>query len=84
MKVAKRVDLRSPHHKKKNCQVTDVSYTYCGDHFAKNTNMDHYVVHLKLMARYMSIIFQRKGKKDLTQGFLKMFKTKMKSSVQLY
>ena len=32
----------------------------------------------------MAIIFQRKGKKDLTQGFLKMFKTKMKSSVQLY
>lgn len=28
------VNLKSFHHKKKTCMVTDVNYTYCSDHFA--------------------------------------------------
>ena len=41
--IAKRVKLRSSHHKKnilQLCVVTDVSWIYQGDHFAEYTNIE--------------------------------------------
>ena len=41
LKVAKRVNLKSSHHKKKicNCLLMGVNYAYCGDHFMIYTNV---------------------------------------------
>ena len=43
LKVAKRVDFKSYHHKKKNlepCTVMDVNQTLCGAHFTIYTNIE--------------------------------------------
>ena len=42
-KVAKRVDLKSCHHKKKRfvrCIVMEFKQIYCGDHFATYTHVE--------------------------------------------
>lgn len=58
MKVTKRVDFKSFHHKKRNsnCVVMDVNYTYCGAHLAIFTTTEYYVAHLKLIYYYNIIM----------------------------
>ena len=51
VKVIWRVDFKSSYHKKKDCScgVMDVNKTYFADHFIKSKNINHHVVHLKLI-----------------------------------
>ena len=41
LKYTKRVDLKSSHHKKENCdyEVRDVNLTHCGEHFTIYTSI---------------------------------------------
>ena len=61
LKVAKRVDLKSSHHKKNiaTYMVMNINWTYCGHHFTTYISIsNHYIVHLKLIRCYMSIVSQ--------------------------
>ena len=60
MKVVKRVDHKSSHHKKKkyNCMVMDVNWTYCGYHFAIYTNIESLCCIAETNRMYMLIMPQ--------------------------
>ena len=45
--------------------MLDVNQIYCGAPFTTYTNMNHYVVHLKLTQCHMSIIYFKKLEKNV-------------------
>lgn len=58
--------------------VTNVNEAYRGDHFTTCTNIELYVVHLKLIWRYMSITPQFKKYKTKCVGIFVSFRGEIK------
>lgn len=52
-------------------QILPLRQTYCGNHFAKYTTPNHYIIPLRLIQCYMSIIYTLKKNKTLKRSKLR-------------